>query len=54
MQSLHTSDYRGYAWPGTQEEDDDAYPLYVFLKFFLTTHARDTLMIVSVSLALWS
>lgn len=34
MQSLHTSDYRGYAWPGAQEDDDDAYPLYVLLSLF--------------------
>jgi glycogen(starch) synthase len=29
MQSLETSDYRGYLWPSANEEEDDSYPLYV-------------------------
>jgi len=31
MQYLETSDYRGYVWPGANEDEDDSYPLYVCL-----------------------
>jgi glycogen(starch) synthase len=36
MQALGTSDYRGggYNWRGTQEDEDDGYPLYVVLSLF--------------------
>lgn len=27
MQALGTSDYRGFSWPTTQEDEDDSYPL---------------------------
>jgi hypothetical protein len=32
MRALDTSDYRGqggYNWPGTNEDEEDGYPLYV-------------------------
>lgn len=30
MQSLETSDYRGYQWPGSSHiDEEDSYPLYV-------------------------
>ena len=30
MERLHTSDYRGYNWPqSAQDEEEDGYPLYV-------------------------
>jgi glycogen(starch) synthase len=31
MQSLETSDYRGYIWPGLHEDEENSYPLYVVL-----------------------
>lgn len=30
MQALNTSDYRGYQWPASQEEEEEGYPLYVY------------------------
>ncbi|THH05142.1 hypothetical protein EW146_g9983 [Bondarzewia mesenterica] len=32
MQSLSTSDYKGYAWPLSQDEDDDSYPFPLVMK----------------------
>jgi len=32
MQSLNTSDYRGYNWPRSSEEEDDSYPFPLVLK----------------------
>ncbi|KAI0045045.1 glycosyltransferase family 3 protein [Auriscalpium vulgare] len=32
MQSLQTSDYRGYAWPSHQEDDEDSYPFPLVMK----------------------
>ena len=32
MQALGTSDYRGQPWP-SQEDEEEGYPLYVFLLF---------------------
>jgi hypothetical protein len=34
MESLKTSDYRGYQWPGSQEDEEDMYPLYVHVFLF--------------------
>ena len=31
MQALGTSDYRGYQWPSQHEDEEEGYPLYVFL-----------------------
>jgi len=31
MQSLETSDYRGYLWPGLHEDEENSYPLFVSL-----------------------
>ena len=46
MQALGTSDYRGYQWPTSQEDEDEGYPLYVLccpgssstLSYFHTAH----------------
>ncbi|KAJ3491337.1 hypothetical protein NLJ89_g11347 [Agrocybe chaxingu] len=32
MQALNTSDYRGHAWPGTHEDEDDSYPFPLVMK----------------------
>ncbi|KAJ7213265.1 glycogen synthase [Mycena rebaudengoi] len=32
MQSLETSDYRGYNWPGAHEDEEDSYPFPLVMK----------------------
>ncbi|KAH9942604.1 glycogen synthase [Amylocystis lapponica] len=32
MQALETSDYRGYQWPGTAEDEDEGYPFPLVMK----------------------
>lgn len=39
MQALATSDYRGYGWADHVDEDD-SYPLYVYILCTVWTHTQ--------------
>ena len=36
MQSLNTSDYRGHSWAGASIDEEDSYPLCVYVAVNLT------------------
>jgi glycogen(starch) synthase len=48
MQSLETSDYRGYIWPGLHEDEENGYPLWVTIQTYplhqLTTFCSPLVM----------
>ena len=41
MQALGTSDYRGYQWPSQHEDEEEGYPLYVFLFAYSVASGTD-------------